>query len=246
MAQKHEDYPLDQIKKSWPFCEELAYSLFLSNSEHAFYSLKDYLIHYGQEEYGDDMEIDKVKGPYDLGFYCFIIKNNKVFVIVQGDHFSVYNFENVPYSLLVCSAIKYLLNSYYSGNIRIYFSSLAWFRILNYLLNTLFPIREMLEKEGYIKSHKKDIIEGFLLGFREFSREVSFSSEFFSDFMILKLPQSRVKEYSPIESSKERLLKVLLFSEIPLKEAEELTEDCFSTKDFSKIISSYQKVLANL
>jgi len=39
---------------------------------------------------------------------------------------------------------------------------------------------------------------------------------------------------------------VLIFSEIPLKKAEYLTEDCFSTKDFSKIISSYQKVLALL
>lgn len=198
MAQKTEDYPLDKIKNSWPFYEELAYSLFISNRGHDFYSLKDYLIHYGEEEYGDNMEIDTLKGTYDLGFYCFFIKNKKIFVIVQGDNFpmynvyNVYNFENVPYSLLVCSAIKYLLNSYYSGNIRLYFSSSDWSLILKYLLCTLFPVRQMLEKEGYIKKHKKDIIKGFFKGFRNLSSNRSFLSKFFSDFMILKLPQSRV------------------------------------------------------
>ncbi len=122
------------------------------------------------------------------------------------------------------------------------YMSFHWSLILNYLLITNFSVREMLEKQNYIKEHKKLILKGFYEGLIDL-RNIEIKA-FFSNSQVKNFPKSLVEFYSPLESSKERLLNLLIFSEIPKKEAENLTEKCFLTEEFTEVISYYKNLLS--
>jgi len=232
-----ENFPLDKIENNWPFGQIMAMKLFYSNSYQNYYSLRDFLIDAG----ADDFTQNDDDSWSDFVFSGFFIENNRVFY--KGFDDKIYTLENVPYQLIVCSAIKYELNNYYNSNKEQYVS-FNWSLILNYLLITTFPVRKMLEKQNYIKEYKKQIFKGFQDGFACL-RDIELKA-FFSNSEVKNFPKSLVKYYSPLESSKERLLNILIFSEIPKKEAEKLTEKCFLTEEFTEVISSYKDLLSKL
>jgi len=232
-----ENFPLDKIEKNWPFGQFMAMELFYNNSYQLYYSLKDFLIDVGAHEF----TINDDDSWSDFLFINFFIENDRVFF--KKFDGKVYTFENVPYQLIVCNAIKYQLNNYYNSNKKEYMS-FHWSLILNYLLITAFPVRKMLEKQNYIKEHKKLILKGFckgLIGLRNIEIK-----DFFSNSKVKNFPKSLVKIYSPLESSKEKLLNLLIFSEIPKKEAEKLTEKCFLTEEFTEVIFYYKHLLSKL
>ncbi len=239
-----ENFPLDKIEKSWPFGEFMAMELFYNNSFQPYYSFKDFLIDVGAHEfttYNDD-------SWSNLLFIGFFIENERVFL--KDFHGKIYTLENVPYQFIVCNAIKYQLNNYYNNCSTIptknkkEYMSFHWSLILEYLLITAFPVRKMLEKQNYIKEHKKIILEGFYEAFIGLTN--SQIKDFLSNFKVKSFPKSLVKFYSPLESSKERLLSLLIFSEIPKKEAEKLTEKCFLTEEFTEVIFYYKHLLSKL
>jgi len=99
-----------------------------------------------------------------------------------------------------------------------------WHKILNYLMFTTFPVRQILEEGQYMKSEKKDIFDGFFLGFSDLQRTYKLES-FFSK-----------------KDCKDRLLYILLYSEISRVEGLALVEKSFLTQDLSDIISYYKNV----
>ncbi len=232
-----ENFPPDKIEKNWPFGQFMAMELFYTNSHQPYYSLRDFLIDVGAHE----STINDDDSWSDFFFVGFFIENYRVFY--EDFDGKVYTLENVPYPLIVCNGIKYELNNCYNSNKKQYMS-FHWSLILNYLLITAFPVREMLEKQNYIKEHKKLILKGFckgLIGLRNIEIKA-----FFSNSQVKNFPKCLVNFYSPLESSKERLLNLLIFSEIPKKEAEKLTEKCLLTEEFTEVISYYKNLLSKL
>ena len=85
-------------------------------------------------------------------------------------------------------------------------NSHIWQTIISYLIYTDFSIQQVLEKENYMKNHKKDIFVFFNNFFLE--KQNDMEDDFFgpNPFRFLK------KDFS-----KERFFKVLLFSGIEKK-----------------------------
>ena len=87
----------------------------------------------------------------------------------------------------------------------------------------------MIEKHNYKTNWKKDILKVFYAGFRKLRYDEPLLDQIFSEDLI--------KLY------KECLLKVLLFSDIPKKEAEMLINNLFLTKNLDPIIYYYTNLI---
>ena len=129
----------------------------------------------------------------------------------------------------MCTAIRVGLNKelkelFDSGN-----AYLPWIDIFFLLIKTDFSIIEMIEKHNYKTYWKAEILKGFYEGFEKLSYDKPLLNKIFSEDLL--------KLY------KERLLKVLLFSDIPKKEAEMLINDLFLTQDLDPIISYYRRLM---
>jgi len=206
------DFPLEKIKHNWPFDTEMSHELFWSNSLQKYSSLDEFLSDYAIDGSDDGITV----------FIGFFVENNKGYY--QGLDDKKYTFKNVPYSLLISSAIKYELspsmkgpNSWETGN---------WSGILNYLLFTTFPIKQILEEGQYMKSDKKEIFKGFFITFSNLQRTY----------------KSKLKRFFSKKDCKERLLYILLYSEISKVEGIALVNKSFLTQDLSDIISYYREI----
>lgn len=246
------NFPLDKFEKRWPFSEKMAMELLYFNSHQKYYSLTEFIVDNQFENYtqnslykynsNDSLLLKTGTIFYTTPFNGFLIQDDTETIFYKDFDKQIYTLKNVPYPLIVCEAIKFRLESYYNLT-QTKGVSFNWSLIVDYLLNTTFPVRKMLEEKNYIKSYKKDILEGFYKGFRHL-QQVGGLLNFFSNSKVKNFPESLIELYLPLESLKKRLLKVLVFSEIPKQEAEKLTEDCFLTEDLTAIISYYKNLLS--
>ena len=235
------NFPLEEFKKDWPFNGEILRDLFNMNSSppYPYSSLKEF---FEGEEYNPD----------EYRFFNFFIENDQVYYKVGLDSKGnlsnkVYTLENIPYSFLVCNAIKYEL---------IYFGTFIngiyhWPTVFEYLLFSPFPVLKVLEKGNFIKTMKRPILKGFSLGFQEYQRGAKSKIEkFFSNSVIKNtsdsLSDSLTDSVFIIGSAEEKLYNILLYSEIPEKKAKALTEKSFVIKNFSAIYDYYQELLNEL
>ena len=84
------------------------------------------------------------------------------------------------------------------------------------------------------------ILDGFYTGFNEINRRLKIDSKnFFFNSVIGETSDSLI-DY------KEKLYNILIYSEIPEKEAKSLTEKTFLKKDLSIIICHYKQILEEL
>jgi len=207
------DFPLEKIKHNWPFDPEMAHDLFSSNIFQKYSSLDEFLSDYVIDGFDDSSTV----------FSGFFIENNKGYY--KGLDDKKYTLKNVPYSLIISSAIKHELNP--SSQTSISFPTYKWLKILTYLMFTTFPIRQILEEGQFMKSDKKNIFKGFLQGFCNFQGTYTLEG-FFSK-----------------KDCKERLLYILLYSEISRVEGTALVNKSCVKKDLSDIISYYREVSSN-
>ena len=167
-----EKLPPDIFKDYWPFDKIMAEDLFFMNSQQSYYSLYSFL---------SDMTIENSTSG-ETAFGNFFIENNKSYYV--GSYNKKYTLKDVPYSLIVCSAIKYQLNNLSEDYLPFY----HWTILFQYLIFSTFPIKQILEEGGFIKTHKKNIIFGFYQGFCRleinFKRELA---EWFFDSKIKKV-----------------------------------------------------------
>ena len=63
-----------------------------------------------------------------------------------------YLLENIPYDTIVCEAIKFCLKIYTTN---LFETSFVWKIFFGYLINTTYPVKEMLEKQNYLKGYIK-------------------------------------------------------------------------------------------
>lgn len=246
------NFPLDKFEKRWPFDTETAIALFAFNNHQKYYSLTEFILD-NQFENSTQNSIYNTNDSallktgtifYTTPFTGFLIQDDTETIFYKDVDKQIYTLENVPYPLIVCEAIKFELYYHYNLN-QNQGASFNWPKILDYLLNTTFPVRKMLEEKNCIKRYNKDILKGFHHGFRQL-RQINGLLNFFSNSKVKYFPESLIELYLPLESSKERLLNVLVFSEIPKQEAEKLTEDYFLTEDLTDIISYYKNMLSKL
>jgi len=158
-----------------------------------------------------------------LVFSGFFIENNEFYY--KGLDDKKYTLKNIPYSLIISSAIKHELNPF--SQTSIFFPTYKWSQILNYLLFTTFPVRQILEESEFMKSDKKNIFKGFSQSFGELQGSYKLQ-DFFSK-----------------RDCKDRLLYILLYSEISRVEGTALVEKSCVKKDLSDIISYYREVSSN-
>lgn len=124
------NYPLEKVKDNWPFGNETALELFLWNSKNQFSSFYEFVSNLAIE--------DSNCGET----YCgdFLLENETTyFYDSEGEP---YTLDNLPYSIIVCSAIKHLLNNL---NTPLEFS-ICWSEILKFLIFTNYPVRHILEE----------------------------------------------------------------------------------------------------
>jgi len=226
-------FPINILNEDWPFSENLALNLFHFNRAQSYSSLKQYFIINLLDE--DDYDYNEDTNEYDIhdteyGFLHknFFFRNNKLFFANPKNE--IYFVESIPYNDIVCAAVRYTLKQKLKQHdskkeliIRI------WKEMFYYLIETSFSIPQMLEKHNYKLNHKENIIEGFLYGLKQLK---------YNDFLLDELfSKNKVKLF------KERLFKVFIFSEMPKKDAEMLTEDYFLTRDLDEIILYYEKMV---
>lgn len=207
------DFPLDKIKHNWPFDKEMAKELFWSNEFQQYSSLYDFIF---------DNIID-ILGDSVIVFSGFFIENNELYY--EGLDDKKYTLKNVPYSLIIYSAIKHELNP--SSKTSTSFPTYKWSTIFNYLLFTTFPVRQILEESDFMRSDKQNIFNGFSQGFVQFQRSY------------------KLKHFFSKKDCKDRLLYILLYSEISRVEGIALVEKSFLTQDLSDIVSYYRKLSSN-
>lgn len=130
------NFPLEKFKNNWPFNSEISRDLFHVNSYRSYSSLKEFL---EEEEYLSN----------EYFFNSIFIENDQTYY--EDLSGKVYTLENIPYSFIVCSAIKYELN-YFGTFINGLFH---WSRVLHYLLFTPFPVLKILEEGSFIKTQKR-------------------------------------------------------------------------------------------
>lgn len=192
----------------------MALDLFISNSFNQYDSLDEFIS-------GFEI-INSTEGETVFDGFLRDTKNNKSYY--QRTNNKRYTLQNVPYSLLVDSAIKYTLSSNSKDP-----SSIPFFGaglILQYLMFTTIPVNQIIEENTFIKSNKREFLFELHVTFREL-RE-SFKDElniFFSK-----------------KDCKERLLYILLYSEISLTKAEALAENSLFQKDLNNIITYYEEI----
>lgn len=206
------DFPLDRIKDGWPFDPIIASDLFFLNSLNQYDSLYKFLTVFEL--------IDSVEG--ETFFSGFFIKDGKSYY--QGTDNKIYTLQNVPYSLIIYSAIKYTLTIYSKTPISIpYFGGKY---ILQYLMFTNIPVKQIIEENTFIKSEKRGFLHEMYMGFIKInSRKNSDLDSFFAK-----------------KDCKERLLYILLYSEISTTKAEALAENSCLQKDLSNIITYYKEI----
>ena len=228
-----QNFPLDEFKNNWPFERELLADLFYMNSYQPYFSLKEFLF----KEYGSHFNETLCNGIF--------IEENKIYYQDLDD--KIYTLENIPYSFLVCSAIKFELTLFSKPTT----SRFYWKKVLKYLMFTTFPVIEILEKENFIKNQKKCIINGFYFGFIEINGQLKTRGKKFFSTPVTNISLRDVSDVVDKTSDllinyKEKLYNILIYSEIPEKDAKTLTEKSFAAKDFSVKVCHYKRILDEL
>lgn len=119
------NFSLYVFKNKWPFNHESLRYLFYMNSYRPYSSLKQFL---EEEEYPSN----------DYFFTGIFIENDQTYW--YGSNNKVYTLENIPYSVLLCNAIKYEL-TYFGTYINGIFH---WPAVLDYLLFYPLPVLKIL------------------------------------------------------------------------------------------------------
>ena len=101
------------------------------------------------------------------------------------------------------------------------------------------------KKENFIKNQKKCIINGFYFGFIKINKELKTTGRKFFSTPVTK-GDVVDKTSDLLINYKEKLYNILIYSEIPEKDAKTLTEKSFAAKDFSVIICHYKQILEEL
>lgn len=230
MSKKHKeiyDFPLDKIEKGWPFDQNLTLDLFYGNSFNSYESLYDYISDYKLAGSGNG------ETAYD-GFFvkndkcCYFSSDPKLSTIEGIMNFKLYILDKISYSLIVCSAIRFILakcseeySEFYSEN-----WSFGVQAIMEYLMFSSIPVKTIIEENTVLKRNKKkflyEVYKGFLF-------EQAYS-------------HTKVNSFFSKNDCKQRLLDVFLYSEISITKAEALTEDSCIQKDLSNIIAYYGEI----
>lgn len=169
MNEKHKeiyDFPLHKIENDWPFDPKLALDLFYANSFNSYESLYDYIS-------GFEL-IDSNDG--ETSYNNFFIRNDKCYYYgidynvstLEGRfELKLYTLEKIPYSLVVCSAIKYILtkcseeSSENSSDILVFGGK----TIMEYLMFTTIPVKKIIEENTVLKRNKKKFLYEVYMGF---------------------------------------------------------------------------------
>lgn len=150
--------------------------------------------------------------------------------------------EGISYNHIVCEAFRYYINFYIEERRN---SSVIWSFLFPYLVKTKYKyaLLDVLKEENYIKNNKKNIIEGFYYGFKGLNQDQEISSESINRYQD---PEKKKFYTYKIPFSKETLLNLFLYCEIPKDHSETLVERLFDDESYKNIILYYQKMLFDL
>lgn len=140
---KFYDFPLNKIENDWPFDPTLARDLFFENSFNRYESLYDYISGYAL--------IDSVDG--ETSYNDFFIRNDKcyyfgsdynVYTLEDIMNFKLYTLNKIPYSLVVCSAVNFILTKFSEESSKIYLDIII-FGGKVIMVSLLFPLGKQSE-----------------------------------------------------------------------------------------------------
>lgn len=152
------DFPLDKIENDWPFDPILALDLFYANRFNSYESLYDYISGF---EF-----IDSTDG--ETYYANFFIKNDKCYYF--GVDSKVYTLEKIPYSLVVFSAIRFILTKCSETSSENYSDIIVFGGkvIMEYLMFTTINVKKIIEENTTLKRNKKEFLYEVYMGFLYF------------------------------------------------------------------------------
>lgn len=197
--------------ENWPLDYIIVGDLFAHGIE--TFSLLEFLMKH------DDYEQDKKnKNIINFVFHDeFFSYKGKLYF---EKHEEIYNFDTIPYSIVVAYGIKEFLHRRKYASL-----STTWWNVFFYLLNNRFStnVESVLKKENFFEKCKHEIFQGFIYGFRE-----------------LQGKKDELLESSP--KYQQNLLRIFLYLQVEKKYAEKLISNFNETNNVNEIITYLKKL----